>query len=283
MSEESRTPLTVSNALDGCLVLRAAGFGADVEVVQADARPRSFAPRLSLTLGVCLKRGPAHLARANGRDVLVPADAIILRAPGCAWSSETTAAGFLSYDIDVSAMPELGAFGPMTCVSTKDLGAFELLVAAQRSASLLQKSEALTTLLSQLGGLGFLRLDPGAELSARPSVARAVEYLNTHAADSFSLDLLASEVGANKFVLLRHFERRFGMGPHSYMMELRIGRARDLLARGVPIGDVAFQLGFADQSHFGRHFKRSIGLTPGSYSRTVRRVFRDSDSSMQKP
>ncbi len=44
-------------------------------------------------------------------------------------------------------------------------------------------------------------------------------------------------------------------------------RARQLLQMGMPCVDVALALGFADQSHFSKHFKRIVGVPPGVYSR----------------
>jgi AraC-like DNA-binding protein len=47
----------------------------------------------------------------------------------------------------------------------------------------------------------------------------------------------------------------------------RLNKARDLLRAGQTIADVAFEMGFADQSHLGRWFKRAFGITPGLYRR----------------
>ncbi len=60
------------------------------------------------------------------------------------------------------------------------------------------------------------------------------------------------------------------MPPHTYQLQLRMARARRLLQRGMEPGDVAAQLGFTDQSHLTRHFKRLFRLTPGQYARACR-------------
>jgi AraC-like DNA-binding protein len=46
---------------------------------------------------------------------------------------------------------------------------------------------------------------------------------------------------------------------------VRVHRARRMLKDGIPIAEVALQLGFTDQSHLNRHFKRMTGITPGLY------------------
>ncbi|XXX79016.1 helix-turn-helix domain-containing protein [Sorangium sp. So ce134] len=51
------------------------------------------------------------------------------------------------------------------------------------------------------------------------------------------------------------------------MTQLRIGRARALLTRGVPPSEIAARVGLYDQSQLNRHFKRIVGITPGQCAR----------------
>jgi transcriptional regulator GlxA family with amidase domain len=57
------------------------------------------------------------------------------------------------------------------------------------------------------------------------------------------------------------------MAPHAYLIQLRLTRARLLLARGELPVNVAAALGFADQSHLGRWFQRAYRMTPADYRR----------------
>ncbi len=57
----------------------------------------------------------------------------------------------------------------------------------------------------------------------------------------------------------------FGLAPHAYLVQLRLARARRLLADGLSPAETAAALGFADQSHLGRWFRRAYGLTPAAY------------------
>jgi AraC-like DNA-binding protein len=50
-----------------------------------------------------------------------------------------------------------------------------------------------------------------------------------------------------------------------YLTQVRIFRAKKLLASGIAIAQVAQEVGFAHQSHLNRHFKRIIGVTPKQY------------------
>jgi AraC-like DNA-binding protein len=53
---------------------------------------------------------------------------------------------------------------------------------------------------------------------------------------------------------------------------VRIRRAQTLLLAGVPGSVVAAEVGFFDQSHFARHFKRFCGMTPSSFLQSARSV-----------
>jgi len=75
--------------------------------------------------------------------------------------------------------------------------------------------------------------------------------------------------GLDRFTLSRQFRSRFGTSPHRYLTMRRVTHARRLLAAGEAIADVAVTSGFADQSHFHRHFLKAFGMTPGRWQRLV--------------
>ncbi|MEH6446076.1 MAG: AraC family transcriptional regulator [Oceanospirillaceae bacterium] len=67
------------------------------------------------------------------------------------------------------------------------------------------------------------------------------------------------------FHLIRSFKQRFGQSPHAYQLDQRIKRARTMLKSGASLASTAHDLGFADQSHFQRNFKKRTALTPRQY------------------
>lgn len=101
----------------------------------------------------------------------------------------------------------------------------------------------------------------------RRAFERAKTYLRDRFSDSVTLEELGAAAGLSRFHLVRAFAAQFGLPPHAYQIGLRVERARTLLRSGVPPADVALAVGFADQSHLTRHFKRVNGVTPGRYAR----------------
>lgn len=101
----------------------------------------------------------------------------------------------------------------------------------------------------------------------RYGVSRVRDYLLTHVAEPACLDQLARVALLSKFYLLRAFVAEYGISPHAYQMELRLARARTLLAQGTPLSYAAYEAGFADQSHLTRRMRGAFGFTPGAFAR----------------
>jgi AraC-like DNA-binding protein len=98
-----------------------------------------------------------------------------------------------------------------------------------------------------------------------PSIESALDFLNAHYTEKISLNQLSNVAGLSRFHLCRVFQKTVGVSPHIYQIQRRVDRARRLLLKGLPLCQVSSELGFADQSHFGEHFKRVVGVTPGQY------------------
>lgn len=105
--------------------------------------------------------------------------------------------------------------------------------------------------------------DPRLPLTAQ----RARDYLHANLERDIGLEDLAQACGIDRFRLTRAFKAAFGIAPHAYLIQLRLARARRLLAQGQTPAEVAVALGFADQSHLGRWFRRAYRLTPADYRR----------------
>lgn len=96
-----------------------------------------------------------------------------------------------------------------------------------------------------------------------PALARAVTYLTRHFAGPIDIADLATRSGISPSHLNLLFRRRFGMGPQRYLNELRLSRARQLLANPYwSVAEVAVKSGFPNPNYFSRKFHELHHQTP---------------------
>jgi AraC-like DNA-binding protein len=78
-----------------------------------------------------------------------------------------------------------------------------------------------------------------------------------------TVEQIATEVDLSPFHLERTFRDRYGVPVHAYLTKVRVARALELLRSGTRPGLIADAVGFADQAHLTRVFRKELGLTPG--------------------
>jgi AraC-like DNA-binding protein len=98
-----------------------------------------------------------------------------------------------------------------------------------------------------------------------PAVERARAYLQNRPTQTVTLPEVGAVAGVTVPYLVRSFSRAVGLPPGSYHAQVRLARARRLLAEGKSATWVAYECGFADQSHLSRRFKECHGVTPGRF------------------
>ncbi|HEY9662727.1 MAG TPA: AraC family transcriptional regulator [Allocoleopsis sp.] len=95
---------------------------------------------------------------------------------------------------------------------------------------------------------------------------RALDFIESHLNQSFTLDQVADALGMSMFYFCRQFKQSMGVTPHQYVTERRIERAKKLLWHSkLPITEIALQVGFATPSAFSQVFRRSTGMTPKAF------------------
>jgi AraC-like DNA-binding protein len=104
----------------------------------------------------------------------------------------------------------------------------------------------------------------------RAAVQKVRAYLEGHYTENVSLEELAAFVNLSPFHLLRVFRDTVGLPPHSYLMQVRVTHAKHLLLTSMSPAQVALTVGFTDQSHLTKHFKRIVGVTPGQYAHSTK-------------
>ncbi|MEV6568689.1 helix-turn-helix transcriptional regulator [Streptomyces kronopolitis] len=98
---------------------------------------------------------------------------------------------------------------------------------------------------------------------------RLRDLLDARFVEGISLQDASETLHVHPAHLVRVFSREFGMGPHQYLTSRRVDLARKLLLDGMSPRLVAGATGFYDQSHFNRHFKRTLGTSPGRFARSA--------------
>lgn len=169
---------------------------------------------------------------------------------------------------------DLPAFGA-TLYRDPDLvsGLCQLHRLLESPASALQQQTAWREMMLSLLQRHAAVATPGQPGQEHRAIARAKELLHAQLAAPPSLEELAAAVNLSPFHFARVFRYATGMPPHAWLMQQRIAQARALLQEGCLPLDVAARLGFADQSHLSRQFKKVYGVGPGAY-RSARQSFR---------
>ncbi len=97
---------------------------------------------------------------------------------------------------------------------------------------------------------------------------RVVEYIDAHPGSDVRLATLARTAGLSAIHFARQFRHRIGLSPHRYVQARRIARLRGLLrTTGHPLHELAYELGFASQSHMTATFSRATGTSPARFRR----------------
>lgn len=101
---------------------------------------------------------------------------------------------------------------------------------------------------------------------AQPALRRTIEYIRTHLESELSLASMARVACLSPYHFSRAFKSSTGLSPHQYVLRARVEAAKRLLvARDMSLSEIAFRVGFFDQSHLSRHFKRHYGATPNAF------------------
>jgi len=95
---------------------------------------------------------------------------------------------------------------------------------------------------------------------------RAIEFMHDNYARELALEEIAEAAYLSEYHFARLFKQITGFTPHVYLANLRLERARKLLAEtALPISAIAAMVGYNSQSHFTKVFKSVTGVTPRTY------------------
>jgi AraC-like DNA-binding protein len=256
---------------------------ANAELLRAAYRTHQFPPHAHDEYAIgFIERGAQAYTRGRKERLIMPMGKICVINPG--QLHEGRGATEIGWDYRMIYIPPEGL--AMVLAGTEpisgrelpfftqsvidDTGTLQALHAAHlcsesSDASQLEKTSRLVHALRQLAtrhgqGVPLARL-PRAEPGA---VRRAREFIDASVAANPSLDDIATAAGMSPFHLLREFKKAVGVPPHAYLVQRRVDEARCLLLKGRALKRVAIEVGYSDQAHFSREFRRFYGVPPST-------------------
>ena len=100
---------------------------------------------------------------------------------------------------------------------------------------------------------------------------RVTEYFSAHLDEDIPLQTLSDLVKLSRSYFSRAFKMTTGLAPHQWLLQARVARSKQLLLQNdLPLVKIAIAVGFADQAHFTRTFRREVGESPGAWQRARR-------------
>lgn len=121
-------------------------------------------------------------------------------------------------------------------------------------------------LLERYGCLGNNLKLPTGKLAAS-QLRRALEFIHANLSDDLSIEDLAREAYLSAFHFSRLFKNTLGLTPHQFVLQARIERAKQLIVQSPRpnLTQIGLNVGFFDQAHFTKSFKREVGATPRKF------------------
>jgi AraC-like DNA-binding protein len=232
--------------------------------------------RMHPWFGISLVRSPALVSVESRRDVVADRNWMVLVPPfelhelrpqgEAAQRAVTLLLGGSHIEgFDIAALPAL--------VTDPVLGErVAALVAHVQQGG--RSDEQATTIRSMLEQLLLCSIPIAAGRVPRFSrLTRVRTFLQTHVSEPVSIEHLARMSALSECHLISAFRFEFGLPPHAYHLRLRLAAACEALARGMAVASVAYEYGFADQSHLSRKFKSVYGVSPAAWANASARTF----------
>jgi len=127
--------------------------------------------------------------------------------------------------------------------------------------------EAVVHAQPRLSMLSFMPM-PEAPDSQRGGLSpamkhRVCDFIESNLSEKISLDSLSIMAGLSPHHFARAFQQSLGMPPHRYLLRRRLEHVERMLRdTQLPLSHIALAVGFSDQSHLNRHFRRLTGMSP---------------------
>ncbi len=97
-------------------------------------------------------------------------------------------------------------------------------------------------------------------------IDKVKQYILDNIEEQLSLDDIATFLGYNKYHIIKMFKQQYGITPHAFIVNHKINKAKKMIIEDndLTIVDVANEVGFYDQSHFSKSFKKVFATNPSN-------------------
>lgn len=160
-------------------------------------------------------------------------------------------------------------FDPTTIYRNFDYRSFNELFALTRipEPSLEQHLLLNTFLYHAINNLSCDKIKTTQKAPRKETLHKIKTFIEKNYQEKTTLQELADLGGLSPFHLQKQFLKQFGLSPQEYIISCRIHDAKEQIQSGTLLTEAALNSGFSDQSHFSRHFKKVIGISPGRFLR----------------
>lgn len=252
------------NTSESCIIEPLPAFDGERRTYQGIAQPFATHAHDHYVFGI-VREGERTL-KLNDEVCSIHAGSLIVFNPGDVHGCEQISETLFAYD-SLTVSRELLENARFKLPSEEETAPREAFLSVLALLDEAREDEALEALvafvdtLEQAPELDRALTSPRNEQAAM----RLHAHIVGHLAEPLSVSAFATEEGLSPCALIRAYKRAFSITPVQHVLSLRIEAACKLLAKGADIAHTAAELGFSDQAHLTREFKRRLGTTPAAY------------------
>lgn len=101
------------------------------------------------------------------------------------------------------------------------------------------------------------------------NISLAKKYLEDNTSNNPTVKEISEYLKLSQFHFFKIFKQAYNISPHAFLLNQKICKAKQLLVKRDSISEVAYELGFSDQSHLNRIFKHYVAATPYEYKNSI--------------
>lgn len=229
-------------------------------------------PRMHARMAIVVLRTRGVIRVESRRSIVFENDCLLILPPWHLYGLQSLHdSGSSVVTVLVETQPRADAVShlPALLSEPKPIDSWTALVGEQeRPSDSVERTGALHSLITDC----IARSTPLPPARANGWIAPLLplrDYMRSHLNESIHTTTLVAMSGLTESHCIRAFHQQFGLPPHAYHVQLRLAAACELLAQGQRVATVAFDCGFADQSHLSRKFKEAYGLAPTAWAASV--------------